>query len=92
MPSVNFVRQCRTVLQNLNEIWSALRLGKAEKWYQMFTDGTSRWQIAFQNMVIALMEDGTLDPVIVLSCMVVKNETSEMLVKSILDTVSSIFD
>ena len=58
----------------------------------MFTDGTSRRQIAFQNMVIGLMEDGTLDPVIVSSCMVVKNETSEMLVKSILDTVSSIFD
>ena len=58
----------------------------------MFTDGTLRWQIAFQNMVIGLMEDGTLDPVIVLSCMIVKNETSEMQVKSILDTVSSIFD
>ena len=57
----------------------------------MFTDGTSRRQIAFQNMVIAPMEDGTLDPVIVLSCMVIKN-ASEMQVKSILDTVSSIFD
>ena len=92
LPSVNFVRQCRTVLQNLNETLSALRLGKAESWYQMFTDGTSRRQIAFQNMVIALMEDGTLDPVIVSSCMVLENETSEMQVKSILDTVSSIFD
>ena len=58
----------------------------------MFTDGTSRQQITFQNMVIALMEDGTLDPVIVPSCMVLKNETSEMQVKSILDAVSSIFD
>ena len=60
----------------------------------MFTDGTLRRQIAFQNMVIALMEDGILDPVIVSSCMVLKNETSEMQVKSILDTVSvsSIFD
>ena len=88
LPSVNFVRQCRTVLQNLNETLSALRLGRAENWYQLFTDGTSRRQIAFQNMVIALMEDGTLDPVIVSSCMVVEDETSDMQVKSILDTVS----
>ena len=92
LPSINFVRQCRTGLQNMNEILSALRLGQAENWGQMFTDGTSRRQIAFQNMVIGLMEDGTLDPVIVLSCMVLENETSEMQVKSILDTVSSIFD
>ena len=58
----------------------------------MFTGGISRRQITSQNMVIALMEDGTLDPVIVSSCMVLENETSEMQVKSILDTVSSIFD
>ena len=55
----------------------------------MFTDGTSRRQIAFQNLVIALMEDGTLDPVIVSSCMILENETSEMQVKSIVDMVSS---
>ena len=30
LPSVNFVRQCRTVLQNLNETLSALRLGTAK--------------------------------------------------------------
>jgi len=89
-PSVNFIRQCRTVLQNMNEALSALRLGKAESWHQLFTDGTSRRQIAFQNLVIALMENGELDPVIVSSCMVVKDETSENQVKSILDTVSQV--
>ena len=35
------------------------------------------------------MEDGKLDPVIVLSCMVVKDETLDNQVKSILDTVST---
>ena len=87
LPSVNFVHQCRTVLQTLNETLSALRLGTAKTWHQMFTDGTSRRQIAFQNLVIALMEDGKLDPVIVSSCMVLENETSEMQVKSIVDMV-----
>ena len=55
--SVTFIRQCRVVLQNMNEALSALRHGKAESWHQLFTDGTSRRQIAFQNLVIAVMED-----------------------------------
>ena len=61
LPSVNFVRQCPTVLQNLNETLAVLRLGNADNWHQLFTDGTTRRQIAFQNLVIALMEDGKLD-------------------------------
>lgn len=89
LPSVNFVRQCRTVLQNLNETLSALRLGNASTWHQLFTDGTTRRQIAFQNLVIGLMEDGKLDPVIVSSCMILEDETSETQVQSIVDMVSS---
>ena len=66
---------------------AALRLGNADNWHQLFTDGTTRRQIAFQNLVIALMEDGKLDPVIVSSCMILKDETSETQVKSIVDMV-----
>ena len=91
LPSINFVRQCRTVLQNLNETLSALRLGKADTWHQLFTDGTTRRQIAFQNLVIALMVDGKLDPVIVSSCMILEDETSETQVKSIMNTVRTTF-
>ena len=87
LPSVNFVRQCRTVLQNLNETLAALQLGNATTWHQLFTDGTTRRQIALQNLVIALMEDGKLDPVIVSSCMILEDETSETQVKSIVDMV-----
>ena len=36
------------------------------------------------------MENGGIDPVIVLSCMYVEDETSEKCVESILETVSSI--
>ena len=54
------------------------------------TDGTSRRQIAFQNLVIALMEDGQLDPVIVSSCMILEDDISENQVKSIVDMVSAI--
>ena len=90
LPSVNFVRECRVVLQNLNETLSAFCLGNATSWHQVFIDGTTRRQIAFQNLVIALMEDGDLDPVIVSSCMYMENETSERCVQSIIETVSQI--
>ena len=73
MPCVNSVRQCRLVLQYLNETLSAFRLGNTDSWHQFFTDGTKRRQIAFQNIVIALMEDGDLDLVIVSQCMYVEN-------------------
>ena len=46
LPLVNFVRECRIVLQNLNKTISALRLGSADTWHQVFTDGTARRQIA----------------------------------------------
>ena len=72
----------------MNEILAALRLGKATSWHQLFTDGTSRRQIAFQNLVIALMEDGKLDPVIVSSCIFIKDETSEKQVEGILEKAS----
>ena len=88
LPSINFVCKCRVVLQNLNETLSAFRLGNATSWYQAFIDGTTSRQIAFQNIIIALLEDGDLDPVIVLSCMYVENETSEQCVQSIIETVS----
>ena len=45
LPCVNFVRQCRVVLQNLNETLSAFRLGNADSWHQVFTDGMTRRQI-----------------------------------------------
>ena len=66
-------------------------MGNADTWHQVFTDGTTRRQIAFQNLVIALMEEegADLDPVIVSSCMYVENETSEKCVLSIIETVSN---
>ena len=84
LPCVNFVRQCRVVLQNLNETLSAFWLGNSDSWHQVFTDGTTRQKIAFQNLVINLMEDGDLDPVIVSSCMHVENETSVRCLQSII--------
>ena len=89
LPCINFLRQCRVVVQNMNSTLAALRLGEAYEWHQLFTDGTSQRQIAFQNLVIAVMDDSNLDPVIVYSCMFLEDETSENQVKSIVKQVRS---
>ena len=89
IPCVNFVRQCQVVIQNLNETLSAFRLGNADSWHQVFTNGTTRRKIVFQNLVIALMEDCDLYTVIVLSCMYVENETSVRCLQYVIETVSN---
>ena len=39
LPTENFVRECRVVLQNVNEILSAFRLGNADTWHQILLMG-----------------------------------------------------
>ena len=51
-PSVNFCRQCRIVIQVIGETMAALKLAKAVKWNQLFTDATSRRQVSFQALLV----------------------------------------
>ena len=84
LPTVDFVRKCRMVLENLNLMLAAKRLGDAPTWHQLFTDGTSRRQIAFQNLVIGLLdENDKFDSVIASSCIFLENEKSEKQVEGI---------
>ena len=76
------------ILQGPNTTMAALRLGNATEWSHLFTDGTSRRQIAFQDLVISVIEDNKLDPVIILSCMYLEDESSDMQVKSIFTEVN----
>ena len=86
-PSNKFVRQCRVVVQNLNYTLAALWLGDADEWHHIFTDGTSRRQTSFQNLAIAVMVDSNLNTVIIPSCMLLDDETSENQVKSIVNQI-----
>lgn len=73
-------------MKNLNETLAALRLGQSHSWHHIFIDGISCWQIAIQNLVIVVIENGKLDPIIVSSYMVFKSETSKSQVESIVDS------
>ena len=81
------MRKFRVVIQNLNSTLAALWLGDAYEWHQIFTDGTSRRHISFQNLLIAVMVDSNLDPVIFSSFIFLEDETSDNQVKSIVKQV-----
>ena len=55
LPSVRYVRECRTVLQILNDLFGAYKLGMNATWKQLCTNGTNRQQIGFQLLVIGLL-------------------------------------
>mgnify|MGYP000853753405 CR=1 FL=1 len=44
---------------------------------------TTRRQVSFQALIIALMSDGKLDPIVVSSCIFMEDETAEKEVESV---------
>ena len=66
----------------------ALKLAKAVKWNQLFTDATYRRQIYFQDLLFGIMDDdGMIDPVVVSSCIFMEDETSETEARCVIDKV-----
>ena len=90
--SVRYVQQCRVVVQNLNELLAAYRLGNAPRWIELFTNGTTRRQIAFQNLVIGLHNGDKFEQVIASSCIFLENETSEKQVEAVKEKVTFHFE
>ena len=88
LPSVSYVRECRTVPQIFNDLLRAYKLGMNATWKQLCTDGTTRRQIGFQSLVIGLLTEKGFASVIASSCIFMDDETSEMQVKGIKDRVS----
>ena len=91
-PSVDFVRQCRVLVQIIGETITAMKLASCEDWAQILFDATTRRQVPFSAVVISLMGDEatSLDPVIVSSCVILEDETAETQVSGIISKVSSI--
>ena len=57
LPSIWTIRRARSVLLVIVQTLAAYRLGRANKWGQVFTDGSARRQESFQNLVISIEED-----------------------------------
>ena len=57
LPSVNFVRECRVVVEIIGETLVAIKLGRADFWDQLWTDSTTRWQIPFTALIIGILAE-----------------------------------
>ena len=57
LPSNWTIRRARTVLLVVVQTLATYRIAKANKWEQLFTDETSRRQVAFQNLIVSIEED-----------------------------------
>jgi hypothetical protein len=68
---------------------AAYKLGAAELWTQVFTDGANCRQTALQNLAIAVKSgDNAIEYVIASLCIFAENETPESIVDAIKDKVS----
>ena len=90
LPSLNFVRQCRVLVQIIGETITAMKLAACPDWAEIFFDSTTQRQIPFTAVVISLMGDGPdiIDSIIVSSCIVLEDKTSEKQVDGIVNKVS----
>ena len=92
-PSVNFIRECRVVVEIMGETVTAMKLASADSWKQMWTDATTRRQIPFTALIIGLLGDEEdIDPVVVSSCIFMDDERSETQADGIVNKVSFVVD
>ena len=88
-PSIDFVRKCRVIVQNLNEMLAGFELSDVEWWSQACTDGTTRRQIPAGCLVIGIIDKITNQyrSIIASSCIYSESESAEMQVEGILNKV-----
>jgi len=90
IPSVNFVRQCRTIVQIAGEEMVAMALADHATWDQFFHDATTRRHCAFETLIVGcLSEDYEMETIIVSSCIFLDDESSEGVVEALFAKVRS---
>ena len=91
LPSIWTIRRTRTILLIVVQTLAAYRLGNSKKWRQLFTDGTSRRQVAYTNLAISCeeqTEEGMmLTPLLLTSSIYATDETAETVALAIENTV-----
>ncbi len=93
LPSVNFVRECRVIMEVIGEKIVSIKLAHAPKWDQLWYDGTTRRQIPFGALIIGMLagDNNMIYPVVVSSCIFMENKTLETQAKGIVDKVRVMF-
>ena len=90
LPSVSFIRDCRTKVEVIGETITSIKLARAPTWDQLWTDATTRRQIPFTALIIGMLgDDAKIDPIVVSSCIFTEDERSETQAEGIVSKVST---
>eukprot|EP00956_Cyclotella_meneghiniana_P019144 scaffold32561_cov32-Cyclotella_meneghiniana.AAC.5 len=84
LPSVRFVRNCRTVLLHLSKTLAAYEIAIQDRFLQLFTDGTTRRQTEFQNVVIGILTASGYRRVALDSCIISEEHNAKSVTSSII--------
>ncbi len=84
LPSIRFIRNCRTVSLHLSKTLAAYEIAKQDIFLQLFTDGTTRRQTEFQNLVIGILTSSGYRRVALDSCIISEEHNAESVTASIL--------
>ena len=71
----------------VDETLTSYRLAKQEIWKQLFTDRTSRRQVALQNLIVSVVEDDSFKPLVLSSAIILEGESSEQQCAAVMETV-----
>lgn len=84
LPSIRFVRSCRTVLLHLAKTLAAYEIASTDVYEQLFTDGTTRRQTEFQNVIIGVLTPAGYRRVALDGCILSEEHNAESVTTSIL--------
>lgn len=84
LPSIRFVRSCRTVLLHLAKTLAAYEIASTDVYKQLFTDGTTRRQTEFQNVIIGVLTPAGYRRVALDGCILSEEHNAESVTTSIL--------
>ncbi len=75
---MNFVRQCRSTIEEVGLMITAIKMGISDSWPYWGDDATTQQHLTWSPLVIGLMDsDHKLDPVIVSSCIFLEDESAQ---------------
>jgi hypothetical protein len=91
LPSVNFVRECRVIVEVMCETMAAIKIASSLEWGQLWTDATTKRQIPFTVLIVGLLGNNTnLDPVVISSCIFMEDERSQLQADGIVKKVNAL--
>ena len=88
LPNINFIWSFWTILPIFGEILLAYSIGELDQWDKLFSNNTGRRQTDLHNLVIGVIDEEHLRPLILSTSIILKGETSEQKVDSLLSTIA----